>query len=96
MPLSVRFGSPSHARHRWSEPRSTSLRLVTEPLRHDPHGFWIAEAGAGPALPSLRRDLEADVVIVAPATAHLIARAATGHTPVADAAACVPSDRRDR
>lgn len=37
---------------------------MTEPLRHDPHGFWIAEAGAGPALPSLRRDLEADVVIV--------------------------------
>ena len=37
---------------------------MNEPVRHDPHGFWIAEAGAGPALPSLRRDLEADVVIV--------------------------------
>jgi glycine/D-amino acid oxidase-like deaminating enzyme len=38
--------------------------VVTEPVRHDPHGFWIAEAGAGPPLAPLEGDLEADVVIV--------------------------------
>jgi glycine/D-amino acid oxidase-like deaminating enzyme len=31
---------------------------------HDAHGYWIAEAGAPPALPALSGDLDADVVIV--------------------------------
>ena len=37
---------------------------MTEPVRHDPFGYWIAEAGAAPAFPRLERDLEADVVVV--------------------------------
>ncbi|MEA2132447.1 MAG: hypothetical protein QOC68_356, partial [Solirubrobacteraceae bacterium] len=31
---------------------------------HDAHGWWIADAGAPPALPSLTGDLDADVVVV--------------------------------
>jgi glycine/D-amino acid oxidase-like deaminating enzyme len=33
-------------------------------MRHDAHGFWIAEAGAPPPLPPLDGDIAADVVIV--------------------------------
>ena len=33
-------------------------------VKHDAHGWWIAEAGAPPALPALAEELDADVVIV--------------------------------
>lgn len=50
---------PPCRRDRWS-----SLPGVTVPLRHDPDGYWIAEAGPGPVLPPLKGDIEVDVVIV--------------------------------
>ena len=37
---------------------------MIEPLRHDPEGYWIAEAGPAPPFPSLEGDLDADVVII--------------------------------
>lgn len=37
---------------------------MTAPVQHDPHGFWIAEAGPQPACPRLERDIEVDVVVV--------------------------------
>ena len=33
-------------------------------MRHDAHGWWIAEAGPPPPLPALAGDADADVVVI--------------------------------
>ena len=38
--------------------------MLRRSMRHDPHGWWIAEAGAPDPRPPLDEDLDADVVVV--------------------------------